>query len=62
MSSTATVIRGHGASRVSHTSLRDIAGTARVYLLDEQAMTWDEVMEARGWDRRHRRYRRRSRP
>lgn len=59
---TPTVIRGHGASRTSHTSRRDVAGTARVYLLDEPAMTFDEVMSARGWDRRHRRYRRQRRP
>jgi len=58
----ATVLRGHGPSRASNRSSRAVAATARVYLLDEPALTRDEVMEARGWDGRRRRYRRRSHP
>ncbi|HEX7165537.1 MAG TPA: hypothetical protein VF230_01020 [Acidimicrobiales bacterium] len=59
---TESLHRGHDADRRSHTSRSDIAATARVYLQDETALTWDEVMSSRGWDRRHRRYRKGRRP
>ena len=60
MARTATLLRGHDRARKSHTDSRDVAGTARVYLLEELALTRDQVMAARGWDQRHRRYRRRA--
>ena len=60
MARTATLLRGHGPARKSHTDSRDVAGTARVYLLDDMALTREQVMTARGWDQRHRRYRRRA--
>lgn len=54
-SAAARAPRARGGSR---TPRHDLAATARIYRLDEPAMTRDDVMAARGWDRRHRRYRR----
>lgn len=62
MARSTTPHRGHDAARHSRTSPRELAATARVYLLDETALSWDDVMAARGWDRRHRRYRKGRRP
>ena len=59
MTTSVQPLRGHDAQRHSRSAPRYVAAAARVYQLDEVAMTLEEVMEARGWDRRHRRYRRR---
>jgi hypothetical protein len=58
---TITPIRGHRPDRTSVTTPHAVAATLRSYLADDETtFTREELLRSRGWDQRHRRYRRRD--